>query len=162
MHNFDKNKLDMYRYLLATTDIQQAYQEFVDLFRFVRIELEKQLPQYNFSSHIVENRLDFAYFQLTDEALKNKGLKIQVVFVHKTYCFEVWVSRYNRQIQQKYYRILKDQTIKYYLNSLPASIDYIFKSTLDGIEDIAVSQEVVVQVKHVVLEIVAFCQQQLL
>lgn len=41
---FDRTLLDAYRTLLQTTNLQRAYQEFVRLFRYLRIELERQLP----------------------------------------------------------------------------------------------------------------------
>ena len=43
--NFDPTLLETYRTLLQTTDLQKAYQEFIRLFRFLRNELERQLPE---------------------------------------------------------------------------------------------------------------------
>ena len=46
--NFDPTLLDTYRTLLQTTDLQRTYQEFIRLFRFLRNELERQLPDFCF------------------------------------------------------------------------------------------------------------------
>src|SRR5699024_9207985 len=107
--NFNSNYLETYKNLLETTELQLGYQEFIKLFRFLRVGLEKELPDYSFSGNIAENSMDFAYFQLTDPELKAKGIKIQLVFVHKTFRFEVWASGHNRKIQTHYYNRLKDQ-----------------------------------------------------
>ena len=63
---FDGELLASYRALLQHTDLQKAYQEFVRLFRYLRVQLEKQLPGYTFQGGIVENAMDYAYFQFTD------------------------------------------------------------------------------------------------
>lgn len=129
--DFNAHYLALYKNLLETTQLQQGYQEFIKLFRFLRIELEKKFPSFSFSGNIAENTMDFAYFQLTNEKLKSKGLKIQIVFVHKEFCFEVWASGFNRKIQCAYYEKLKNKPQKYILNLNPSKVDYILKSPME-------------------------------
>ena len=57
---FDGELLASYRALLQHTDLQKAYQEFVRLFRYLRVQLEKQLPGYTFQGGIVESAMDYA------------------------------------------------------------------------------------------------------
>lgn len=97
--NFDPALLETYRTLLQTTDLQKAYQEFIRLFRFLRNELERQMPDFRFQSSITENAMDYAYFSLTNPALKEKGLKLVVVFDHRNFRPEVWLSGVNRTAQ---------------------------------------------------------------
>ena len=97
--NFDPTLLETYRTLLQTTDVQKAYQEFIRLFRFLRNELERQLPDFRFQSSITENAMDYAYFSFTNPALKEKGLKLVVTFDHKNFRLEVWLSGANRTAQ---------------------------------------------------------------
>lgn len=97
--NFDPALLDTYRTLLQTTDLQKAYQEFIRLFRFLRNELERQMPDFRFQSSITENAMDYAYFSCTNPALKEKGLKLVVAFDHQNFQLEVWLSGVNRNAQ---------------------------------------------------------------
>lgn len=97
--NFDPALLDTYRTLLQTTELQKAYQEFIRLFRFLRNELERQMPDFRFQSSITENAMDYAYFSFTNPALKEKGLKLVVAFDHKDFQLEVWLSGVNRTAQ---------------------------------------------------------------
>ena len=97
--NFDPTLLETYRTLLQTTDLQKAYQEFIRLFRFLRNELERQMPDFRFQSSITENAMDYAYFSFTNPALKEKGLKLVVVFDHRNFRLEVWLSGVNRTAQ---------------------------------------------------------------
>lgn len=99
---FDAQLLNVYRTLLQTTDLQKAYQEFVRWFRFLRSELEKQLPEYRFQGGIAENGMDYAYFQFADPAMKAAGLKLVVVFVHRAFRLEVWLSGVNRAAQRRW------------------------------------------------------------
>ena len=154
--NFNSKYLDNYKNLLLTTELQLFYQEFIKLFRFLRIELEKELPNFSFSSNIVENNMDFSYFQLTDPDLKEKGIKIQIVFVHKDFRFEIWASGYNRKIQSRYYNHLKNQSMKYYLNNNPEKIDYILKAEIEKDIELDNGEIVISKIKHVVLEMVDF------
>lgn len=154
--NFNSKYLETYKSLLATTELQLGYQEFIKLFRFLRIELEKELPDFSFSGNIVENNMDFAYFQLTDTDLREKGVKIQVVFVHKSFRFEVWVSGYNRKIQRYYYEKLKNKPLKYYLNDNPERIDYIFKAKIEKNIELHSGDIVISKIKPVVLEMITF------
>ena len=153
---FDPQKLEVYKKLIETTELQDGYQEFIKLFRYLRTELEKELEDFSFSSSIVENRMDFAYFQLLSNELKEKGLKVQIVFVHKEYRFEVWISGYNRKIQCNYYNYLKEQNIKYIVNTNPNRVDYIIKSPLPKDIDISNGVELIEKLKLEVNQIVGF------
>ena len=41
--NFNSNYLETYKNLLETTELQLGYQEFIKLFRFLRVGLEKRI-----------------------------------------------------------------------------------------------------------------------
>lgn len=108
MH-FDAGLLLEYQELLQTTRLIACYREFIRLFRWVRVELEKRMPEYKFQGSITENGMEFSYFQFTSPELKEKGLKAAVVFVHRNFQFQVWVSGFNRRYQAHYYDVWKDQ-----------------------------------------------------
>lgn len=153
---FNKSCLETYRTLIQTTELQKGYQEFIKLFRFLRIELEKAMPEYIFSGHIVENNMDFAYFQMTNEQLKSMGIKIQVIFVHREFCFEIWASGYNRKIQCEYCEKLKNKPIPFLLNDNPNRVDYILKAPINKNIDIADSSALLAEIQAKALELVEY------
>ncbi|MGN0566719.1 MAG: DUF7000 family protein [Candidatus Limousia pullorum] len=153
--NFNRDLLNEYKTLLQTTDLIEAYQEFIKLFRFLRIELEKTMTEYRFQGNIAENRMDYSYFLFWNEELKSKGLKIAVVFVHRDFRFEVWVSGFNRKYQSKYYDILKDKEIPFELTSSPTKTDYILRVPAD-ISDISNGDYVVEKIKSISDELLIF------
>lgn len=129
MH-FDAGLLLEYKELLQTTRLIACYQEFIRLFRWVRIELEKRMPEYKFQGSITENGMDFSYFQFTSPRLKENGLKVAVVFVHRDFQFQVWVSGFNRRHQAHYYNAWKEHLLPFELTSSPTQTDYILRAPL--------------------------------
>lgn len=137
---FNRNYLATYEKLLKTTDLQKGYQEFIKLFRYLRVGLEKDLSfysLYSFYGNIVENEMDYSYFQFTNEELKAKGLKIIIAFIHSTFTFEIWLSGYNRKYQRDYYERLKNRELKYDLNQNPSKVDYIIRYPMNEISDLS-------------------------
>jgi hypothetical protein len=119
-----------YESIMESTNLQRGYQELIKFFRYLKIYLEKEMTDYKFTGNIVENNMDYSYFQFYNEIFKNKGLKIVVVYVHKTCNYEVWLSGINRQTQVKYYEKIKGKKYKYELTSDPNRFDYILKEKI--------------------------------
>lgn len=155
---FSKEKLDCYKTIIRTTALQESYQEFIHLFRYLRNELKNQLPEFTFSNNIEENQMNFSYFQLTSEELKQKGLKIQVIFIHKEFQFEIWLSGYNRKIQSTYYEHLKSKNFNYILNHDPTHVDYILKTQCSNQLDLSKSALLLDLIKQKIQELLVFTE----
>lgn len=151
--DFNKDLLDEYKRFIQTTNLEKAYQEFISLFRYVRIQLEKQLQEYHFQGNIVENAMDYSYFQFTNENLKQHGLKIAVVFAHREFRFEVWLSGFNRKTQCKYYNMLKSHTTSFELTDEPNRTDFILRSAVEN-ADISKADHVVFAIKTAALPLI--------
>ena len=111
---FDRNLFVEYKRIMDNTMIRSCYRQVMSLIKTIASVLEERLPAYRFMKRIVENQMDVTYFQLTNEQLKDRGLKIQVVFVHETCEFEVWMSGYN----------------PFLVSTDPARDDYIVKAVI--------------------------------
>ncbi len=130
--NINQNYINEYRRIIQSTNLQKGYQELMKFFRCLRIFLEKEMKDYKFTGNIVENNMDYSYFQLTDEELKPLGLKIVVAFIHRDFSYEVWLSGDNRKVQREYYDRLKRQDQKYTLTADPNKTDYIIRTIIIG------------------------------
>jgi hypothetical protein len=128
--NINGNYINDYKNAIQNTNLQVGYQEFIKFFRYLRTYLEKEMKEYIFTSNIVENGMDYSYFQFTNAKMKSKGLKIVIVFVHKEFNYQVWLSGINRGIQIKYYEVLKKTKNQYTLTSNPDKTDYILKTNI--------------------------------
>ena len=148
--NFDSTLLETYRTLLQTTDLQKAYQEFIRLFRFLRNELERQMPDFRFQNSITENAMDYAYFSFTYPGLKEKVLKLVVVFDHKNFRLEVWLSGVNRTAQCRWAEHWSACPPPMELTQEPNRTDFVVrlpveKDLSDGEKTVAAVKEAAVQ-----------------
>lgn len=152
--NFDPTLLETYRTLLQTTDLQKAYQEFIRLFRFLRNELERQMPNFRFQSSITENAMDYAYFSFTDPGLKEKGLKLVVVFDHKNFQLEVWLSGVNRTAQCRWVKQWSVCSPPMELTPDPHQTDFVVCLPVET--DLSDGEKTVAAVKAVALQLLQF------
>ncbi len=157
MH-FNSNLLLEYRQLLQTTDLRDCYREFIRLFRYIRTELEKRMKEYRFQGNITENGMDYSYFSFTGDKLKAKGLKITIVFIHRDFQFEVWVSGSNRKYQSEYYNLLKERDIPFELTDDPLRKDYILRVAADCTADISDGDLVVEELRDISDKLLMFAE----
>lgn len=122
--------LGEYKRLIQTTGLQKGYQEFVSLFRAMRTFMENEMPAFRFTGNIVENNMDYSYFQFTDDALKADGLKIVIAFVHRDFEFQIWLSGVNRKTQCEWHALLSKTDHPYMLSDNPGGTDYILRAAL--------------------------------
>jgi hypothetical protein len=126
----NKDYIEEYENIVKTTQLQRGYQEFLKFFNYLRIFLKKKFVNYKFTSSIVENKMDYSYFQMTSREYKLKGLKFVIAFIHKDSKYQIWLSGYNRSVQNKYFEKLKFKDLKYNLTNNPNKTDYILKHDL--------------------------------
>lgn len=89
--------IGVYTNYLKQGEIQIAYKGIMDFFGKLRGDLIKKYPDYDVSG-IYQGYMDMTYFSLTTKSLREKGLKIAIVYLHEAGTFEVWLSARNREI----------------------------------------------------------------
>jgi hypothetical protein len=120
-----------YKQQLAHGAIQQAYRGLMDYMLALKTHFKNKYPEYFVSGGLYYGFMDMTYFSVTPAALKERALKIAVVFVHETFTFEVWLSGSNRLIQAEYWQKIKESGwSKYRLVSDPEREDAILQQVL--------------------------------
>jgi hypothetical protein len=123
--------IEEYRKQLEKGKIQKAYRGLMDYLADLRMDLQNKYPDYFVSSSTYFGYMDMSYFSCTPKSLKDRGLKTAIVFVHDTFKFEIWLAGYNKKIQTKYWKLIKDSGWeKYHLVPTTKSADSIIESTL--------------------------------
>jgi hypothetical protein len=123
--------MNEYKKQLKRGYIQDAYQGLMEYFRDLRAYFKNTYPEYSVSDSIYYGYMDMTYFSLFPESLKRRKLKIPIVFTHDTFKFEVWLSGSNRNVQTRYWKLLKESDWnKYHLASNPRAIDYVLDHSL--------------------------------
>ena len=97
--------IDGYTHHLQQGEIQIAYKGILEFLGKLRSEFIKKYPHYDVSS-IYQGYMDMSYFSLSTKSLKDKGLKIAIVYLHEKGAFEAWLSARNRDIAKGYTSIL--------------------------------------------------------
>jgi hypothetical protein len=130
MKSFQK-QMNEYKEQMKKGVIPEAYKGLMDYILKLRTYLKKKYPNYFVSGSIYYGYLDMTYFSFFPESLKRRKLKIGIVFIHETCRFEVWLFGYNKQIQTKYWKLIKKiGWNKYHIPSSIHGIDSIIKNTL--------------------------------
>ena len=115
---------------LSKGRIQKAYKGIMTFMSELRSYLESEYPDYT-AGHLYFGYMDMTYFAFTPADLKNKKLKIAVVYLHEKGVFEVWLAGNNRKIQAEYIASMSSANIgKYKLSQLIPGVDSITESTL--------------------------------
>ena len=120
-----------YKQQLEKGLIQQAYRGLMDYFADLRTHFKKRFPEIEVSGSIYFGYMDMTYFAVVPASLKQRKLKVAVVFLHEVFRFEVWLSGYNRQVQSKYWQLFRDNGWnKYRLVADPLKADSIIEHVL--------------------------------
>ena len=61
------------------------------------------------------------YFEFFPDKLKKCDLKLAIVFNYQAFRFEVWLAARNRQVQRRYWELLRDAGFDHYPLIAPAA-----------------------------------------
>ncbi len=123
--------MNEYKKQIKKGDIKEAYNGLMEYFRDLRSYLKNKYPDHTVSSNIYYGYMDMTYFSFTPGSLKRHKLKIAIVFIHDTFRFEVWLAANNKNVQTKYWKLLKESDWnKYQIVSTLKGFDYIIDHIL--------------------------------
>lgn len=94
-----------YGRLLKDTDLQRAFKGLMEFMMLLRADLRKQYPDLDVSENFYQGYLDISFFTISSKELKEKGLKVAVVYRHDQVQFEGWLAGRNREIMSKYHKL---------------------------------------------------------
>jgi hypothetical protein len=126
-----QESMTKYREQLQKGEIQLAYRGLMDYFWSLKSFFESKYPDLCVSGGVYYGFMDMTYFALFPKTLKDKKLKIAIVFVHDSFRFEVWLSGINKNVQAKYWKLIKQSGwVKYRFPAVAKGADSIIESTL--------------------------------
>lgn len=130
MGSFQEN-INEYRKQMKKGTIKEAYRGLMEYIMELRTYFKNKYPDYFISGSVYYGYMDMTYFSFTPKSLKNRKLKIPIVFIHDTCRFEVWLAGLNKQVQKKYWEIFKKNNWnKYRIVSTTDSKDSIIEHVL--------------------------------
>jgi hypothetical protein len=122
--------IQYYTTQLNKGQIQKAYKGIMTFMSDLSKYLEARYPDYT-AGALYFGYMDMTYFAFTPPALRNRKLKIAIVYLHKEGRFEAWLGGNNRTIQSEYIDLLRKRgTGKYKLSEVKPGVDSIIESIL--------------------------------
>jgi hypothetical protein len=142
-----QNYVNEYRKQMEKGTIQKAYRGIMEFILELRTHFKNKYPDYIVSGNIYYGYLDMTYFSFFPQSLKERNLKIAIVFLHDTIRFEVWLAGYNKEVQTQYWQMFKKGNWnKYPLAQSVKGVDYIINHTLldnpDFDDPLALTQQI--------------------
>jgi hypothetical protein len=120
-----------YKKQLEKGAIQVAYKGLMEYVMGLRTHFNNKHPDYFVSGSIYYGYMDMTYFSIFPKTLKDRKLKIAIVFLHETFRFEVWLAGVNKQVQTKYWKLIKESDWnKYHIVSTTKGADSIIEYVL--------------------------------
>jgi hypothetical protein len=123
--------MNEYRKQLEKGAIKEAYKGLMEYIMDLRTNFKNKYPDYFVSGSIYYGYMDMTYFSFLPKSLKQRNLKVALVFIHDTFRFEVWLAGYNKQVQTKYWKLFKESNWnKYKIVSTTKGVDSIIEYIL--------------------------------
>ncbi len=107
MKTLQENMIE-YRKQLKKGAIQKAYQGLMQYMMSLKNHFSSKYPDFSVSGSIYYGYMDMTYFSVVPSSLKDRDLKIAIVFVYDSFRFEVWLSGRNQKVLAKYWKIFTD------------------------------------------------------
>ena len=122
--------MEEYKKEMKKGTIRNAYKGLMEYIMDLRTRLQNKYPEH-FVSSLYYRYMDMTYFSFSPDSLKDKKLKIAIVFIHDTVRFEVWLSGQNKEIQRKYWKLFKESNWdRYSLVPTTDGVDSIIEHVL--------------------------------
>ena len=102
-----RGDLEQLRRRLGEGSIQRAYVAIVSYMSGLRTELAASHDEWA-TAGLYQGYFDMTYFGVVAPALKSRDLKLAIVFDYQTFRFQVWLAARNREIQRRYWQLLRD------------------------------------------------------
>lgn len=115
---------------LRIGSIQKAYRALLGYMMDLRTHFKNRYPSYSISG-LYQGYMDMTYFAIIPPSLKQRGLKIAIVFNYEAFRFEAWLAGTNRQVQRRYWELFRDSRwTEYRVVTLAKGVDSIIECNL--------------------------------
>jgi hypothetical protein len=111
--------IDRYTSLLADGELQRAYKGILSYMASLQTQLTERFPSCA-GGALYQGYMDMTYFALTPPELRERKLKIALVYLHVEHRFELWLAANNRALQAETAKVLSAVPLGEYRVTPPA------------------------------------------
>jgi hypothetical protein len=140
--------IEQYRRAVQSGSVWDGYRALMNYLQKLRLSLSSCRPDYAVSA-VQQGQMDYSYFTFTPKSLKQRNLKIVILFIHSSFSFEVWLSGQNKAAAIENLKQLKEQGWSKHETAANAqNADYITKACLVAEADFRCPEELMEQIKQ--------------
>ncbi len=112
-----------YKRQMELGNVPKAYKGLMEYMMDLRTHFKNNFTEYAIGS-FYQGYMDMTYFPVAPIILKERKLKLAIVFDHSKTRFEIWLSGQNRKIQNEYLDLFKQKGLNkdYTITKNPDSI----------------------------------------
>lgn len=141
-----------YTVQLQQGQIQKAYKGIMIFMSGLKTWLESRHPECT-ATGLYLGYMDMTYFAFTPQVLKQRSLKIAIVYLHEQNRFEVWLGGANRKVQAKVIDVLKGKDLDgLILSEIKPGVDSIVEMELVEKPDFDHPEELMLAIESKVIE----------
>jgi hypothetical protein len=130
MRSLQENMIE-YKKQLEKGIIQKAYQGLMEYMMSLKKHFTNKYSDFSAPGSIYYGYMDMTYFSILPKSLKDRDLKIAIVFLYDTFRFEIWLSGKNKQVLSKYWKVFnKNKWDKYKVVEPAKGVDSIVEHIL--------------------------------
>lgn len=96
-----------YKKTFASGEIQKTYQSLVSIVQNLRTDFSKIVENQYMVANVLHGYIDFTYFYLQNDYLKDRKLKFAIVFNHQQAHFELWLLGQTKNVQASFWKKLR-------------------------------------------------------
>jgi hypothetical protein len=125
--------ISLYKEQINESDIQKTYTFLLKYLMQVKTSFEKAFSKEYSCGYVAPGYMDYSYFSFTNDYLKNNGLRFGIVLNHNEMRFELWLLGQNKEVQNRYWDILKESKWNEGLTKKPqyAELEIVLVDTPD-------------------------------
>jgi len=102
--------ISLYKEQVNKSDIQKTYAFLLKYVMQVKASFEKSFSQVYSCGYVSPGYMDYSYFSFFNDYLRDKKLRFGIVLNHNEMRFELWLMGQNKEIQNRYWNLLKTST----------------------------------------------------
>ncbi len=137
---------------LQQGQIQKAYKGIMTFMSALKAYLENRHEDYA-ATGLYFGYMDMTYFAFTPLELKQRSLKIAIVYLHEQNRFEAWLGGANRKVQAEYIELFSAiENLSFQLSDVSPGVDSIVEMQILEQPDFDHPQELMLAIESKVIE----------
>jgi hypothetical protein len=144
-----------FRKQLEKGSIQKAYRGLIEYMMGLKNHFSNRYPDYSAPGSLYYGYMDMTYFSILPKSLKDRDLKIAIVFLYDAFRFEIWLSGKNKQVLAKYWKLInKSRWDKYKVVEPVKGVDSVAEHILVDNPDFSDIDALTKQIEQGTLEFI--------